>query len=186
MYELIVIGASAGGTSALSYLLQNLTPLCQIPIVVVLHRGKDSTVVLNRMLEKGHQRPVVDVEDKQIIRSGFVYLAPGDYHVLLEYQELHLSGAAPVLYSRPSIDVLFESAAIAYGEKVLGILLTGGNSDGAYGLMKIHQAGGMTIVQDPQEAEVAIMPEAAIDLAVPDHILTLDEIGNLLATASFV
>jgi len=180
MAEIIVVGASTGGMAALSHLLGKLKSNFKIPLVVVLHRGKDSTVTLSTLLQTGHRIRVVEAEDKQPIQPGHIYLGPSNYHLLAEYGELQLSVDPPVLYARPSIDVLFESAAYAYGDKVLGVLLTGASEDGAHGLMKIHLGGGQTLVQEPGEAEAKIMPQAAIARFKPDKVLPVAGIADTL------
>lgn len=125
--------------------------------------------------------PVREAQDKEPVAPGTVYLAPPDYHLLLDQgPALSLSADAPVNYSRPAIDVLFESAADVYRERLLGMILTGGNQDGAAGLAAVQRSGGVTVVQEPQGAQVALMPAAALQRVVPDHVLPLDRIADLL------
>lgn len=179
--EAVVIGASAGGVHALLRLLTGLPDNFHLPIVAVLHlpEGRDSQLV-----ELFQHRLPIDVReaaDKESIAPATLYFASAGYHLLVETdRSFSLSCEAPVHYSRPSIDVLMESAADAYGASLAGILLTGANFDGAAGLAKIQQQGGLTVVQDPAEAEVAAMPEAAIRVLRPNLILTLDGIRSLL------
>jgi two-component system chemotaxis response regulator CheB len=135
---------------------------------------------LSALLETSPGRPVREVGDKDPIERGAAYLAPPDYHLLVEDRHFALSTDARVNFARPSIDVLFESAADAYGPAAIGIILTGANEDGAAGLARIKEAGGVAIVQDPKTAERARMPEAALESTVADVILPLDEIGPFL------
>lgn len=180
-YELIVIGCSMGGMSALEQIFQLLTPEFPVPIVVAQHRYRTSGEALPSFLRRHSQLSVVDATDKQWIRAGHVYLAPADYHLLVDRGgELSLSVDAAVAYSRPSIDVLFESAADAYGSALIGVVLTGANADGARGAARIKQRGGFVVVQDPDTAESAEMPRAAIKAARVDRVLPLNRIGPFL------
>jgi two-component system chemotaxis response regulator CheB len=183
---LIVIGTSAGGLDAVCRLLRLLPASLDLSILVVQHRSKDSDA-LCEVLQDCSRLPVQDVIDKDTIESGHVYLAPPDYHVLVDHDHFTLTVDEPVVYSRPSIDVAFESAADAWGERTVGIVLTGANSDGALGLRRIRAAGGSAIVQIPATAEVAVMPAAAA-AAVPDaEQLTLEAIAaRLIALAPAV
>ncbi len=170
--RVVVIGTSAGGLKALEKILGALPATYPLPIVVVQHRSKESdafATVMRTMVEL----PVHEAEDKQ---PG-VYLAPPDYHLRLEPGRLALSTDDPVSYSRPSIDVLFESAADAYGPEVVGVLLTGANHDGAHGLTRIRAAGGHAIVQDPATAESPEMPAAGIAAGAANRVLALDAIA---------
>jgi two-component system chemotaxis response regulator CheB len=174
--ELIVVGGSWGGMTAVSSLLDRLPEDVRQPIVVTLHRGPDSPAgALGALLQLHSARRIADAEDKDPIEPGHVYLAPPDYHLLVERGSFALSVDERVHFSRPSIDVLFESAAQAYGAGVLGIILTGANDDGAAGLAAIKRAGGVAIVQDPATAERARMPEAALAATQADAVLALDE-----------
>ena len=175
--EIIVVGASAGGLKALERLLAGLPPGFPIPIVAVQHRARESSDVYAEVLGKGSALPVREVEDDDALRAPGVYLAPPDYHVLIEPGRFALSIDEPVSYSRPSIDVLFESAADVYGARVLAVLLTGANADGAKGLVRVKQAGGYAIVQDPHTAESPEMPAAGIASAPVDRVLPLEEIA---------
>ncbi len=180
-YALIVIGASLGGLKALETLLSTLPKSFRTPIVVVQHRGAEASETLVRRLRHCTSLRVREPCDKESIEQGHVYVAPADYHLLVENGAFALSTAGPVQYARPSIDVLFESAADAYEEGLIGIVLTGANADGAHGAARIKAAGGIVIAQDPHTAECAIMPKAAIRATQTDHVLTLPKIGAYLA-----
>lgn len=178
--ELIVIGCSLGGMHALQTIFSSLTDDFCVPIAVVQHRHKNSNEGLPSYFRRRSKLCVIDVDDKQPIKPGCIYLAPADYHLLVERGEFSLSVDAAVAYSRPSIDVLFESAADAYRESVVGVVLTGANADGARGVKRIKQHGGTVIVQDPATAEAPAMPQAAIDEVRVDQILPLDQVGPYL------
>jgi two-component system chemotaxis response regulator CheB len=181
MYDLICIGASWGGFRAMRQLLSELPDGIEQPIVLVQHRHPDSlATALPELLAERTRRPVRDVEDKLPIEDGNVYVAPPDYHLLIERGTFALSIDERVQFARPSIDVLFESAADAYRERVIGVILTGSNEDGAAGLARIKERGGVAIVQDPAEAERRAMPDAAIAATVADAVLPLHEIGHFL------
>lgn len=168
-YGLIVVGVSAGGLSALCDLLRPLPENFPLAIAVVQHRSKDSTALAS-VLQDCTQLRVCDVDDKTPINPGEVHIAPPDYHILVDDGFYSLSVDEPVTYSRPSIDVLFESAADQLGSAVIGIVMTGANRDGSQGLRRIADRGGHAIVQDPQTAEVPVMPAAALAL-VPDAVV---------------
>lgn len=179
--EAIVVGTSAGGFAALKALLPQLPANYPLPIVIVVHVVRDQPSMLVELLRNNCQLTVKEAEDKECLAPGVVYFAPPDYHLLVETNKsLSLSSDEPVLYSRPSIDVLFETAADAYREKLLGIVLTGANSDGAKGLKRIEQVGGIAIVQDPDEAEVSLMPWSAINACQSPRILNLQSIMDVL------
>ena len=179
-YELIVIGCSMGGMNALQIIFSVLPKDFPVPIAVVQHRYRTSNEGLPAFFRRHTQMNVIDTTDKEWIKPGTVYLAPANYHLLVERGELSLSVDEAVAYSRPSIDVLFESAAIAYGPSVVGVVLTGANADGARGAALIKSRGGFVLVQDPATAESPAMPQAAIDAARVDRILPLDRIGPFL------
>ncbi|WP_315791724.1 chemotaxis protein CheB [Fischerella sp. JS2] len=186
-YQIIVIGTSLGGLEALQVILLGLPKTFPIPIAVVQHRHKASDDTLRDLLQSYTNLVVKEAEDKEEILPGWVYLAPADYHLLIESKDktvsqsyFSLSTDAPVTYARPSIDVLFETAADAYNQKVIGILLTGANQDGVQGLAKIKARGGMTIVEEPDSAFCSIMPAAAIALGVADQVLPLVDIPAFL------
>ena len=183
-YELIVIGCSMGGMHALELIFRELPKDFPVPIVVAQHRYKTSSDALPNYFQRNSKLSVVDANDKQWVEPGHVYMAPADYHLMVErngeHGELNLSVDAAVAYSRPSIDVLFESAADAYTNSVIGVVLTGANSDGTRGAQRIKQRGGFVIAQDPKTAEAPAMPEAAIAAGRVDRILPLDRIGPFL------
>lgn len=168
--ELVVIGTSLGGLAALKAVLGSLAADFAVPIAVVQHRHRESDHSLRDVLRQFLRLPLTEVEDKDAIEPGRVYLAPPDYHLLVDRGHFALSTDAPVLYARPSIDVLFESAADTYGAATIGVVLTGANYDGAKGLARIQASGGQAIVQDPATAEGRVMPEAAI-AAVPQAVM---------------
>lgn len=179
-YELVVVGASWGGLAAISRLLGDLSPDLGIAVALVQHRASDQAGLAGLLATRARM-PVHDVEDKGPIEPGRVYLAPPDYHLLVEPGRFSLSTEERVQYARPSIDVLFESAADAYAERVIGVILTGANEDGAAGLARIKERGGVAIVQDPASAERGTMPAAALGATVADAVLPLEEIAPFLA-----
>ncbi len=179
--EAIVVGASAGGVEALLSVLGPLRSGFVLPIIVVLHLPEERRSQLAEVFARRLDMPVHEAIDKQDIAAGTVYFATPGYHLSVEQdRSLSLSLEDRVHYSRPSIDYLFESAADAYGSKLAAVLLTGANHDGARGLAQVKRRGGLTIVQDPQEAQVATMPQAALNIQQPDHVLPLNGIGRLL------
>ena len=179
-FELIVVGTSLGGMNALQTILRSLPGAFPVPLAVVQHRHKASNEGLPAFLRRQTDLKVVDAEDKQPIRKGCVYLAPANYHLLVERGAFSLSVDEAVAYSRPSIDVLFESAADAYGANLLSVVLTGANEDGARGAERIKKRGGFVIVQDPKTAEAPAMPQGTIDRVRVDRILPLDRIAPYL------
>ena len=179
-YDLIVVGASLGGYDALAVLLGALPKAFPVPLAVVQHRSVDSDELLSVLLGRACRLPIAEVEDKQPILPGVVYLAPANYHLLVERNHFALSVDARVQYARPSIDVLFESAADAYRDTLIAVLLSGSNEDGASGIARVKARGGLTIVQDPASAESARMPAAAIAASRVDHVLPLAEIAPFL------
>ncbi|MFZ6871873.1 chemotaxis protein CheB [Undibacterium sp. Di27W] len=177
----IVIGASAGGISALQEILVGLPADYGLPIIVLLHLPENRESKLVELFAHYVNLSVREARDKEVISAGTIYFAGAGYHLSVEADySFSLSCEAPVFFSRPSIDVLMESAAHVFAKDLVGILLTGANQDGAYGLTCIAQHGGLTVVQDPGEAQVAIMPNAAIAQMQPDLILPLHEIHQLL------
>jgi two-component system chemotaxis response regulator CheB len=184
--QAVALGASAGGVSALLQLFHDLPVDFQIPLVCVLHLPDDRHSQLAEVFSRRLRRPVCEAQDKQPVAPGMIYFAGPGYHLSVEQDRcFSLSQEERVYFSRPAIDILFESAADAYGPALLGVLLTVANEDGARGLAQIKQLGGYTIVQDPHEAQVATMPNAALALHRPDHILPLSGIGQLLAKLEF-
>ena len=181
--DAIVIGASAGGVEALMALLPALSVAFRIPIVIVLHLPRDRPSLLAQIFVQKCALPVCEAADKEPVRPGTVYFAPPDYHLLIDAGPcLALSADELVNYSRPSIDVLFESAADVYGARLLGIILTGANEDGAEGLAAIHAAGGVTIVQQPDSAQVKQMVAAALNRNPASLVLDLQGISAVLRT----
>jgi two-component system, chemotaxis family, protein-glutamate methylesterase/glutaminase len=179
---LVVIGASAGAVEALSVLLPALSSSYPLPLVIVVHLPPNAPSLLPVLFSEKCAIGASEAQDKQPLLPGLAYFAPPDYHLLVEPSRvLSLNADEPVHFSRPSIDVLFESAAASLGPEVLGILLTGANSDGASGLCAIQRAGGYTVVQDPATAQSSAMPEAALRLFRPDRVLSLPQIADLLA-----
>ncbi len=179
--RIIVVGTSFGGLTALQILLPALPKDFPAPLIIVQHRGKEPGSGLRAFLQNQCRLPVAEPEDKEPMMPGRVYLAPRDYHLLLDADGFALSTEAPVEYARPSINVLFESAAEAFRERVVGVVLTGANADGARGLARIKACGGMAVVEDPQTAESRAMPEAAIAATKADKILPLAEIAPFLS-----
>jgi two-component system chemotaxis response regulator CheB len=180
-YELIVVGTSWGGLDAVSKLLDGLHEDVHQPIVVVQHRSPESKAdTLAGLLQHHTRRVVDDPDDKTPLEPDRVYIGPPDYHVLVEAGHLALSTEAPVQFARPSIDVLFESAADAYGPRTVGVVLTGANADGAAGLARIKERGGVAIVQDPATSARRAMPDAAIEATNADAVLPLEEIPPFL------
>ena len=180
-YELIVIGASWGGLRAVQVVLDGLGDTSPAPIVVAQHRAAGDGERLSQLLQRSTELTVREAEDKDTLAPGCVYLAPPDYHTLIESDgTLALSTEGHVRHARPSIDVLFRSAAEAYRERCVGVVLTGANDDGADGLARIKELGGVAVVQDPRTAERREMPAAAIEAAHADIVLPLEEIGAFL------
>lgn len=180
-YEAIVIGGSVGGINALQTVLAPLPADFRLPILVVLHRLPVQEDLLTYALNESCYVTVKEANQNEYIKPGWVYMAPTDYHLLVERDKtLSLSIDPKVCYSRPAIDVLFETAAEAYLAGLIGIILTGANHDGTAGLKKIKQYGGLTIAQDPDTAESKVMPRSAIDENVIDKIFSLAEISSFL------
>jgi two-component system chemotaxis response regulator CheB len=179
-FEIVVIGTSWGGLHAMRKVLLGLPPNFDVPIVVVQHRHRDSDNLLVALLQEHTKLRVVEIEDKTEIERGSVYVAPPDYHVLVEKGAIALSTDEPVRYSRPSIDVAFESAADAYGAESIGVIMTGANDDGSRGLKRIADRGGRAIVQDPATADSAVMPAAALRAVPNADVIPVDRIGAFL------
>lgn len=180
-FEAAVIGASAGGVAALLEVLPGLPPEVPVPVVVVVHMLRGRASQLAELFASRLAVPVREVADKDEVAPGAVYFAPADYHLSVENDgTFSLSNEPLHIFSRPAIDFAMQSAADAYGPALVGILLTGASHDGAAGLAAIGAAGGLTVVQDPQEAQSPLMPEAAIRLRKPDLVLQLRDIRALL------
>ena len=179
--DAVVIGASAGGVELLSVLLPALPSTLRVPVFVVLHQPPDRRSVLTEIFRRKCVLPVHEAEDKEPVVPGTVYFAPPNYHLLIERgPSLALSIDDLVQFSRPSIDVLFQSAAEVYGRRLLGVVLTGWNEDGASGLLAVRHARGVTVVQDPDTAEAPVMPQAARLRCQPDFVLAPQAIADLL------
>jgi two-component system chemotaxis response regulator CheB len=179
--EAIVIGASAGGIVALLEIFPHLPADFHIPIIFVLHLPASVPSLLADVFEKKIKLKIKEADEKEPIFPGTIYYAPAGYHLLIEADKtFSLSTEDPVCFSRPSIDVLFESAASSYKNKLVGILLTGANTDGSLGLKRIKELGGLTIIQDPNEAAISLMPESARPYVRPENILTLKKITSFL------
>jgi two-component system chemotaxis response regulator CheB len=180
-YSAIVIGASAGGLYALSTILEVLPADYPLAIIIVQHRAKDKKDLLEDVLQHKCKIGIKQADEKEKIEKATVYIAPPDYHLLIEHDlTFSLSADAHVNYSRPSIDVLFESAADVYADKLIGIILSGANSDGAAGILAIRAHKGLTIAQAPEEALFPVMPLAAIGTKGVTHVFTLAAIQNFL------
>lgn len=177
--SVVAVGGSAGGLEAMRTLLSALRADFPAALLLVQHRARASEA-LAEVLQESSQLPVAEAEDKDPLLPGRVYVAPADYHLLVERGHLALSTEEPVLFSRPSIDVLFETLADAYGPAAMGVVLTGANRDGAAGLRRIVERGGAALVQDPRTAESPTMPAAAIAAVVRAPVLPLEEIGPAL------
>lgn len=182
-YDAIVIGGSSGGIDALSALLPALPAATRAAVLVVMHLPRDKPSLLATIFRQRCALALQEAQDKEPVMPGTVYFAPPDYHLLVDAgPRIALSVDAPVHYSRPSIDVLFESAADQYGERLIGIVLSGANDDGALGLRAVAQAGGTTIVQDPASAAMPAMPQAALARTPGvSHVLPPAGIAGLLA-----
>lgn len=170
--NILMIGGSAGSLDVILRLLPELHTDIHFPIVIVLHRRNVAEVSLAELLAHKTKLPVREVEEKDLLKAGTIYIAPPDYHLLIEKDHsFSLDYSERVHHSRPSIDVSFIAASDAYGAGVAGMLLSGANADGAAGLRIIKEAGGLAIIQDPDTAEVAYMPRQAMAQLQPDHIL---------------
>ncbi|MBU1168022.1 MAG: chemotaxis protein CheB [Proteobacteria bacterium] len=180
-YHAVVMGGSAGGFKAFIAILSSLPKDYALPILLVQHLHHNDDGMFSRHLSNALKIPVIEPYDKQTIEPGIVYTAPADYHMLVEMNKtIALSTDEKVNWSRPSIDVLFESAALCYGNRVIGIILSGASADGTVGMGAIKTAGGLTMAQDPNSSAYPVMPQAAIDAGVVDYILTAEKIGNKL------
>jgi two-component system chemotaxis response regulator CheB len=180
-YDLVVVGTSWGGLAALRSLVGGLPPTFQMAVTLVQHRHKDSDHLLRTLLQERTSLEVCEVEDKMPLEHGRIYVAPPDYHTLVEPGHFSLSTEAPVRFSRPSIDVTFQSAAESYGHRTVGVVLTGANADGSEGLRRISDRGGMALVQDPATAESALMPTAAVKAVPRARIMALPDLVKYVA-----
>jgi len=183
-FDAIAIGASAGGVEALTVLLQSLRRGFRPAILVVLHLPAQRPSLLCEVMARHCALPVREAVDKQPVAPGCVFIAPPDYHLLVEPQRtLALSVDPPVLHSRPAIDPLFESAALAYGRRLLALVLTGASADGSEGAMQVRRCGGTLWVQRPEDALMPQMPEAALQRAGADEVMSLQAMASRLASA---
>jgi two-component system chemotaxis response regulator CheB len=180
-YDLVVVGTSWGGLAALRTLVAGLPVTFRMAVALVQHRHKESDHLLRTLLQERTSLEVCEVEDKMPLEHGRIYVAPPDYHTLVEPGHFSLSTEAPVRFSRPSIDVTFQSAADSYGHRTVGIVLTGANADGSEGLRRISDRGGMAIIQDPTTAESALMPSAAMKAVPRARIMGLDDLVKFVA-----
>ena len=182
-YQAVVIGSSAGGLNALKTIFETLDKRFPLPLIIVQHMSPDADNYLPLFLNNMKKIKVKEADEKELPQPGIAYVAPPNYHLLIEHDKtFSLTVGERVNYARPSIDVLFETAAEAYGEGLIGIILTGANNDGTVGLKKIKELGGMAVIQDPEEAEADLMPRSALEAVKPNHVLKLKEIANLLNT----
>lgn len=172
-FHVIAIGGSAGSLEIVLDIVRNIPPNSQHVFIIVLHRKNDNESILEDLLSHNTKLRVAEVEDKDLIQPGSIYLAPPDYHLLAENDGLSFSldSSEKIHYSRPSINVSFQSVAEVFGGRVLGVLLSGANADGAAGLLAIKDAGGHTIVQDPATADVSFMPQQAINMNAAIEII---------------
>lgn len=181
--DAVAIGASAGGVEALCRLLPALPASTRAVVFVVLHLPRERPSLLASIFQAKCVLPVLEAQDKEPVTPGTVYVAAPDYHLLLdEGPRIALSTDEPVNFSRPAIDVLFESAADIYRDRLLAVVLTGGNHDGAAGLAAVQRCGGIAVVQQPESAQVALMPAAALQRNPTSLVMSIGDIGSLLAT----
>ncbi|MEO8533891.1 MAG: chemotaxis protein CheB [Flavobacterium sp.] len=179
--KVVIIGGSAGSLNALMHILPEIHVLNYFALVIVLHRRGTDDLTLEELIKIKTEVPVKIIEDKEPLLPGFLYVAPSNYHLLFEKNEtISLDTSEKVNYSRPSIDVSFESAAEIYGDSLVGILLSGSNADGTEGLKFIQKSGGIIIVQDPASADMPFMPNNAIMHTKPDYILSTQEILDFI------
>lgn len=186
MYKAIVIGTSFGGLEALKLILPRFEKNFPLPVIIVLHIGGHSNDVFVNFLNDACQLTVKEVESNEPVFPGFIYFAPPNYHLLIEDNyTFSLSTDEKLNFSRPSIDVLFESAAWVYRHELIGVVLTGANSDGANGLKIIKEMGGKTIIQNPCDAIAPIMPRAALKIAKPEISVDLENIADKLIELAY-
>ncbi|HEY0711148.1 MAG TPA: chemotaxis protein CheB [Polyangia bacterium] len=180
--EMVVVGASLGGLTAVRKILSALPADFRPAVAIVQHRRADADSHLPEILAASTPLPLIEVEDKEDIRPGRIYLAPANYHLLVEDNSFFLSIDAPVSFARPSIDVLFEAAADRFGPAVVAVVLTGSSDDGAAGARAIKRAGGTVLVQDPREAESPVLPKATLAATPVDGVLPLPKLADRLVT----
>jgi len=183
--DVLLLGGSAGSFNLIFQVVKNLPPDLNKTVIIVIHRKKNFQSEIEKMFSENSRMPLKEISDKDKINKNTVYIAPANYHTLIEkegYFSLDVSEA--VWFSKPSIDVTFDSAADVYNERCTAILFSGANQDGAQGMLKLKNAGSLTIVQDPSEAEMPEMPDAAININAVDYVLGTNEIFELLKTSS--
>lgn len=184
--RIILVGCSSGGMGALSNLTAPLPVDYPFPLVVVQHRSQDERKLLEEILQTKTKMKVSQANEKEYIVSGHVYIAPPGYHLLIEHDlSFSLTSDEPVNYSRPSIDVLFQSAAEVFGKRAVGVVLTGANRDGTNGIISIKEMGGITIAEDPREAAFPYMPGSAIASGKVDHVMSLEKIVRFILELSW-
>lgn len=177
---MICIGGSSGSIDVMHDILGGLPTSFDMPIAIVLHRHKNSGDVLKRLLRSPGMPSIIEPYDKENLSNGAIYLAPADYHMLVDRRSIRLSVDPPVVFARPSIDVLFESAAQAYRQAAIGIILSGASEDGASGAQQIHREGGYVIVQDPASAKVSTMPRATMESVSAARVMDVRDIIEFL------
>lgn len=182
----VIIGGSAGSLKALLHFFPKLKAGLPVPVIVVVHRKNDTQSSLEKLLSDHTVLTVKEAEDKEWLQPATIYIAPPGYHLLVEKDHsLSLDGSEKVLFSRPSIDVTFQSAADAFEKGLLGIILSGANNDGAHGLLTVKNYGGTTVIQNPENAEIPAMPQAALEQVMPDHIANDQHIADLVNHFAF-
>jgi len=180
-YRMLAIGGSAGSLDVILRIVTALPFVSHLATVIIVHRKNDGESILTDLLSTRTKLAVKEIEDKEAITGGTIYIAPADYHLLIENEKMFsLDASEKIHHSRPSIDVSFESVAEVFGPSAIGVLLSGANADGAEGLSRINQAGGFTIVQNPASADVGYMPQQALERMKPDKILNGDDIGDFI------
>lgn len=180
-YQAVVLGGSAGSIRVVCDILKQLRPDFRLPLMLALHRGPQKDSALAKVLEPHTTIPIIEPKGRVLIEKNHIYLAPADKHLIVEPDfHLNVEQSALVQYSRPSIDVLLLSAADAYQDTLIGIIVTGANRDGTMGMKMIKAAGGHTIVQDPQEATINVMPKSVMEITTVDHVLKVKQIAELL------
>ena len=181
-YDLVVVGTSWGGLAALRTLVTGLPATFRMAVTLVQHRHKDSDNLLSALLQERTALEVCEIEDKMPLKQGRIYVAPPDYHTLVEPGHFSLSTEAPVRFSRPSIDLTFLTAADSYAHRTVGVVLTGANADGSVGLRRISDRGGLAIVQNPATAESVFMPAAAVKAVPRARVMDLVEMTKFIAS----
>ena len=181
-YDLVVVGTSWGGLAALRTLVSGLPATFRMAVTLVQHRHKESDHLLSTLLQERTALEVCEIEDKMPLKQGRIYVAPPDYHTLVEPGHFSLSTEAPVRFSRPSIDLTFLTAADSYAHRTVGVVLTGANADGSAGLRRISDRGGMAIIEAPATAESPLMPTAAVKAVPRARVMALVEMTMFIAS----